>query len=351
MGEMALHITESVRPQAGSVALSLIGLPEALSRHGWDSTVIATDGSCDDGAVPATVSLDQLSARLTECTLVHFHGMPAGFEDIARHARRMRKPYVISPLGAMEPNPYRKRTLRQRWHATWVTRPVVRSAAAVTALNAIEASRLRELGANARIVELPYGLDTATYATEPMSTRRDAMNLLVLGPIHPVEGLVPLLRSAADAGMDAAGWHITLAGPDDGEWRSMLEAAVNRKGGAGRVTFAPAWEPSAQQRLLHNADLLATPSLSVRIPVSVMQASAAGVPVLASPHAVPAGGESATMVCEPTREGLRAGLHAALSLSETDRAARRSHAARLARERYDWSGAVAPFVALYRSLT
>ena len=88
---------------------------------------------------------------------------------------------------------------------------------------------------------------------------------------------MPLLKAFAEIMSEAAGWTIVIAGPEKGDWRKMLEAAVRRKGANEQVRLTSAPDVAAQRAWLDRADVLASPALHVRCPVSIMQAVAAGV--------------------------------------------------------------------------
>ena len=81
---------------------------------------------------------------------------------------------------------------------------------------------------NDRIETIAYGLDVATYRpadSQDASGSDDDRCLLTLGPIHPVIGIVPLLKSFAMLGMDNEGWRIVVAGEPCGSWRKPTNAS------------------------------------------------------------------------------------------------------------------------------
>lgn len=172
----------------------------------------------------------------------------------------------------------------------------------------------------------------------------------MLGSVHPIEGFVPLLTALSELGPVADGWNVIMAGPQPGSWKNQVEAAARRKGAAERVIFARAATPSDQRAFLSRASLLAVPSLLVRCPVSIMQALAAGVSVLASTCAAPARTDDLIRVCGPTRQALRTALSELLAMTDEERQDRARNAREAARERFDWSVVVGDYVRLYRSV-
>lgn len=340
-----LHVIESVEPEAGSVAVSLRGLVQALAERGIESeSVTRVEAAAADPLVH-------------QASVVHLHGWGTGLaRRMARVARQTGKPYVVSPLGSLTAEPYHKRGWRDKLRGLLGSNSLIRGAAAVTALNAAEQQALRanRLNVNARV--LPYGLDTSAF--EATDRTNDALPevpagrcLLILGPIHPAEGLVPLMTAFAEIGPAADGWNIVLAGPEVGDWRRQLEAAVRRKGAAERVLFAPAPDVATQRAWLARASVLAAPSLHYRCPVSIMQALAAGVPVVASGAIVPDGLNDVLQACAPTREALREALRFVFGLSDEERSSAAQRARAAVRARLDWSVLVDRYVQLYQELT
>ncbi len=362
MALRVLHVVESLGPEAGSPAVSLSGLPDALRASGVDSETV----TCDDNGADA---FDQAGARrlVEQADLVHLHGWGHRLQrTVAGAAHRAGKPYVLSPLGALCNGIHNKKRWRDRLRTLLMEKRLVQRAAAVTALNEPEEFELRAGRVHPNIVPLPYGIDVTEYEGGGQSTcgspavqstpepetavSQEGRCLLVLGPLHPVEGFIPLLKALSELGPEFDGWNVVLAGPQIGDYRKMLEAAVRRKGGEGRVLFAPASDPQAQRSWLVRASILVTPSLQIRFPVSIMQAVAVGVPVLATSCVAPAGLEDVIRVCAPTRGDLKLGLRSLLGLSDEDRAALTRRAREVGRGVFDWSVLAGRYAELYRSL-
>ena len=336
MSLRVFHIVETPTPDAGSVAISLQGLITVLRERGIESEVTAS---------PEPGRFDVL----------HVHGWGyAAARLAAKGARQARKPYVISPHGMLAGGGREGANWAKRLRVAWSERGLVRNAAAVTAMNEYELALLHEAGIRTRLEILPYGLRCDDYegstGADVSLTPPEASCVLMLGPIEPTSGCVALLKAFAELGPDASGWSVVFAGRETGDWRKMLEAAVRRKGGEGRVTFASAPDFETQRAWLGHAAVLAVPSLQVRFEVSILQAVAAGVPVVASTCATPVGLESAIRVCAPNREALREGLRSVLRLSSEERTESAGQARVLGRGVFDWSVLVDRYVRLYEDL-
>ncbi len=354
-----LHVVESLKPEAGSVAISLRDLFPVLREHDVASTVATLDpdvGAPLDGA--EVHIFDRATAgRLVEgVDVVHVHTWRCDLARALAHAAwRARKPYAISPHGLLGRGPYQRVGWREQLRNWLDAAALIRRAHVVTAVNDQELSGLRHQRVHRDCRLLPYGITVAAYespACDPVElpAAPDGRCLLLLGPIHPIEGCVPVLKAFGEIGQDADGWHIVMAGPTVGDWRDKLEAAVRRKGATDRVLFTGAEDVATQRAWLSRASVVATTSLQVRIPVSTMQAVAAGVPVIASAPGTAPGLEKVVHLCTPNRENLRNALQALFRLSDDERTQLGDRAREVGRSLFDWPALVGQYVELYRNL-
>ena len=348
----ALHVVESLKPQAGSIGVLLRDTLAAIE-PAVESETISADGSHGDASAgtPGTSDLDAFDA-------VHIHGWgyPLAHE-FATRARKSGKPYMITPLGSLGESLHRKRSLKDKLRWTFGEKALVRSACMLNALNEPESKAFAKLGvwdAGRDHAGSPYGVRFADYADSigdsiELPDPLEGRCLLVLGPIHPIEGCVVLLKAFAELGRHAEGWHIVFAGPQVGEYRDMLEAAVRRKGGVDRVMFATAPDVPTQRAWLARADVLVAPSLHVRPPVSILQAVAAGVPAVASDLVAPGSLSSAVRVYSPKCQALHDALRSMLTCSDSERTSMVEKARTLGQQHHD-AGDSAALTSVYETL-
>ncbi|MDZ4134440.1 MAG: glycosyltransferase, partial [Paracoccaceae bacterium] len=104
--------------------------------------------------------------------------------------------------------------------------------------------------------------------------------LVAIGRLAEQKGLALLIAAVALASARHPGLHLTLVG--DGPLRPVLKAAIAAQGLGGQVTFA-GWQDEAGVRAaLAAAQALVLPSFAEGLPVVVMEAMAAGRPVIAT---------------------------------------------------------------------
>lgn len=191
-------------------------------------------------------------------------------------AMRARKPFVA----IVHPDLHEFRRHQHVPHLAWLgQRWAMRRAARVIAVSEGAARSCLALGVpQARIVRLPnphpaWADAVAAHRAAPVA---GPMRLLTVGSLHRVKGsdLVPAI--AERAGEAIASW--TLVG--DGPGRAGIEAELNERGLSSRVRVVGfEQDPS---RHYESADLHVLPSRAEGLPLSLLEAMASGVPVVAS---------------------------------------------------------------------
>jgi glycosyltransferase involved in cell wall biosynthesis len=153
----------------------------------------------------------------------------------------------------------------------------------VVVLASSELAAYSELVPAQRVVAIPNGIDCRPYARVPTvrSHAQRALRLVYIGRLAREKGLFETLqavRVAVELGVDA---RLVLAG--DGPEREALERYARSLGLSARVSFpGPAFGEDKVQ-LLAGADVAILPSYSEGLPYALLEAMAAGIPVLATP--------------------------------------------------------------------
>ena len=121
------------------------------------------------------------------------------------------------------------------------------------------------------------GIDPARYDT-PSTAPGD--HLLFVGRLAAVKGVPVLFDALAIARQTRPNLHLTLIG--DGPERKMLEAEATTLGLTDAVTFAGYRTSDEVALALRDTDALVLPSFAEGLPVVLMEAMAARVPVIAT---------------------------------------------------------------------
>jgi colanic acid/amylovoran biosynthesis glycosyltransferase len=175
--------------------------------------------------------------------------------------------------------------------------------------------RLIEMGAPPeRIAVHRMGVDTDRLAFAPRPLGGEGLRVLTVGRLVEKKGTEYLLRAMHMLARTAPGSEAKLVIVGDGPLRPELEALATRLGLSDRVAFRGALPHSAISAELARADVFALPSVVAAdgdmegIPVSIMEAMASGVPVVATRHSgIPElveDGRSGLLVDERDPQGL-----------------------------------------------
>lgn len=121
------------------------------------------------------------------------------------------------------------------------------------------------------------GVDPVRYRSAPKSRGK---NLLFVGRLAAVKGVPVLFEALQNVLKTHPNVHLTLIG--DGPERAELEAKSVRMGLAPALTFAGYKSQDEVANALGAADVFVLPSFAEGVPVVLMEAMAAGLPVIAT---------------------------------------------------------------------
>jgi starch synthase len=241
-------------------------------------------------------------AREGSVDLVHTHAM-GRLGAIARVAARARRlPFVVSVHGGLYDLPasvqreFRAETSGLDWGRPLGfllrARHLIDQADAIVTLNSREAALIRERHPGKRVLSIAHGIPTAKFARDCRAAAADAFPalrgrqvLLVVGRIDPTKNQDWVVAQAARLAGRHPGVLVVLAGPcTHREYGAALEARVAREGLQGVVLMVGGL-PSGDPRLvglLQQARAVVVPSLSETFGIVILEAWAAGTPVVSS---------------------------------------------------------------------
>jgi glycosyltransferase involved in cell wall biosynthesis len=224
-------------------------------------------------------------------------------------------------------------------------RQLLASADAVTACSRFVLDELSAGGLDVRA-----GAEVIPNGVNPNEFDRGAQAgyILAAGRLVEQKGLDTLLRAYAAACPELGGRRLVLAG--DGPERERLEGLADSLGLDGNVSFLGSVGRERVAELLSGADLFAFPSRYEAFGVALLEAMAAGVPVVAA-HAggIPefaVDGENALLVPPDDEPALARAL---TRLAQDDELARRLVAGgRAQAERHSWDAVATRYEEVYR---
>jgi glycosyltransferase involved in cell wall biosynthesis len=193
-------------------------------------------------------------------------------------------------------------------------------------------------------------VDAVAHGRPQVAVTQDAFNIAIVGRLVPVKRhdlLLAALRDLRAAG--ERGWRLFVIG--DGPLKASTEALCADYGLADAVQFTGAVDPVYP--LLARMDLLVMPSDHEGLPMTLLEAMALQVPVIAHRvggiPVVVGDGDYATLVDAHTPDGYRDAIGNVMrDAAMRDKKAQdaRNHV----RSSYDVTAKTAEFVALYRQL-
>jgi len=221
--------------------------------------------------------------RREKFDLVHAHGQDAGI--LAAAVRPfVRIPFVLTRHVLDEPDTGWREGLRARWALAGARR-----ADAVIAVSSASADHLSRSAAIPRrtIDIVPNGIDIARFDRADLSRKRSEIRrrigitpgermVLVIAALRRGKGHEVLIEAWPDLDRQLRGVRVVFVG--GGERQTELEARCRGLGAA--VTFL-GWRDDIAE-LLTASDILVLPSFSEAYPTVLMEAAAAGRPVVAT---------------------------------------------------------------------
>jgi glycosyltransferase involved in cell wall biosynthesis len=313
-----LHVVPTYLPawRHGGPILAVHGLCKALAARGHEVTVFTTDVHGDgklDVPLGEPVRIDGVEVRYFPVRpprrlyfapglgrsaresiggfgAVHLHSVflwPT--TAAARAAERAGVPYVLSPRGMLVPELMRT---RGRWRKlAWMLlaeRRTIERAAALHATSALEAKEAARLDLPLPpVFVVPNGIDP-----EPWDGNGKALSppvravveggpfLFFLGRLSWKKGLDRLIPALARV----PGAALAVAGNDEEGLRPGLERLARDSGVAERVAFLGPVHGPDKAALLHRTTALVLPSRSENFGNVVLEAWAAGRPVVVTPE-------------------------------------------------------------------
>lgn len=361
-----LHFTQSLEPlNGGGLGTSTLALHQHLLARGVDSTLCSTFGAAPQAATPGAFEFRRIKPDflyyapelrqrtkdlVANAEVVHGHGLYVGTNYLfGAEARRQRKALVYHVHGMFEPWILGRSRWKKRLVHWLFEDSNFKQVRLWRALTPKEADQIRGCGCEGPIVVAPNGLDVEEYsgpaeAASAIGTplipklKKKGPRLLFLGRLHPKKGLDLLLSAWARLGPAIREWELVIVGPDEAGYLGQLRQLRQKLDLQEKVYFTGPVAGRAKIALLHSAELFVLPSHSEGLPMSVLEALACSLPVVATRACnLPAlTSAEAGWECDAALESLSDALRAAVLASADEREARGRNGRRLVENQYSW---------------
>ena len=233
-------------------------------------------------ALPAAVA----AADAVEIHGLYHHPLIAA----ARTCRRLGRPYVLRPLGILDPVIQGRRRWRKRVADLLGGRELLRGAALIHCTSEAEAEIARPWIGAVPVAVVPHGVTPAPLPDAADLDRARARwlgeapgpLLLFLGRLTPKKGLRTLIAALPPLAARWPGLRLLIAGKDEGEAAPAL-ALAEKLGVAQRLIFVGHLDAAGKGAALALSSLFVLPSQSENFGLALVEALAAGLPAVVSP--------------------------------------------------------------------
>ena len=342
-----LHVIPSVSKRSGGPGHAIVPMCKALQRAGIEVTIATTDHDLEAdlerdnsgtlNGVPVHIFAAQLgnsfkysrpltswlNAEIANFDLVHIHAV-FNHSSIAaaRACARNNVPYIVRPLGTLDPWSMKQKQIRKQLFLRLGARRLLSNAAAIQYTTKAEKDATeRTLGLNhGTVVPLAIDDEIASFNISRESfaklfpTLLDQRYILVLSRLHPQKNIEALMQAFVRISDTPAlsQWRLVIAGDGDSDYVARLKtlASTNNK-----VVFTGWLESGVKSAILRNASLLALTSFQESFGLCLLEAMACGVPVLVGSNvklSAEIADAGAGWITEPQLEAINEALSSAL---------------------------------------
>ncbi len=370
----------------------VLGLSKALADRGVELTILTTNSNGDSGQPPLDVPLDRpveqhgyqirylpcspfnrykfslelprwLKERAKDFDIAHIHAMFSPFSSAAaRISRQQKLPYILRPLGTLDPADLQKKKQLKKIYAALLEKPNIAGAAAIHFTSEEEARVSERFGAKTRDLIIPLGVRPPETTGENNPEFQELKNrldpnkpiILFMSRIEPKKGLDLLLPALEKLLAEGIEFQFVLAGsnPQDPRYEAKIRRQIETSTLASRTLITGFVTGGVKAGLLDVADVFALPSYYENFGIAVAEAMVAGTPVVISDrvHIWPdVTGADAGWVASCEVGAIASAIKNALSSSD-ERKRRGENAREFAEKNYSWDAIALQTIEAYQNL-
>ena len=312
---------------------------------------------------PSFGLLRQHSAHLVkmeEYSIIHQHGIWLPLSKLSLEASKKHKRIVvIQPHGYLEPYRLEMSTIKKKVAYSLFEKRNLEQAKVLVACSIKEYSNLRKMFPKKDIAIIPNGISQDFYSreTEKNYFKKDEYlgkkNMLFLSRIHPLKGLVRLLKAYACIDNEVRNnWNIIIAGIDQDNHVEELKELVRELNLTDNVYFEGEKFNSEKVDIMSSANLFVLPTHDENYGIVVAESLARGVPVLTTKGAPWSllEKEKCGFWVDNNDSGIRNGLKKAMLMSEADLHLMGKRGRSIAKQHFMWDGIVQKTIELHKWL-
>jgi len=375
-----LHVIPALAPRYGGPSAAVVGMSRVLIAGGVPTLIASTDadgrgrlnvttGHIESYAGVPTIFFPRVASesfkwsapleawlrnRVSDFDIVHVHAVFSHSSLAAgRACRAANVPYIVRPLGTLDPWSLNHHRLRKQLLLRFGVRNMLMGAAAIHYTTA-EEGRLAEsvLPWLPKGAVVPLAIDDELFLRPGTSVERGP-SVLVLSRVDVKKGIDLLIQAFHEASGNNAtsSWTLDIAGDGDPAYVAQVKKLAESGPARSRIVFHGWVQGEQRTALFRRASVFALPSHQENFGISVVEAMANGAPVIVSPGVNLAGeinDAGAGWVVPRDVAGWREALR--MAMRDPDELAHRGERARNLAERYRWSAVGTGLKELYRGI-
>jgi glycosyltransferase involved in cell wall biosynthesis len=380
-----LHVIPSISPRRGGPSQAAIEMVNALRSRQVDASILTTNDDCESlladlptgewttySGVPVLAfprwsppigalkdytfssRLNQwLPNNIRNFDLLHVHALFAFPSTVAMmHARRARKPYLLRTIGQLSPWSLAQSKLRKQLMLNLVEKRNLEAASLLHFTTPRERDEcFLAFDKSFPSLVLPLGVRLPSLLTEGY-TKKEGLRLLFLSRLHPKKQLEVLLKALAllQTASPRLLWQLDIAGAGEPAYLASLQKLAEQLNLTHRCRWLGHVQGDIKTSLLQQADWFLLPSAAENFGIAVVEAMAAGTPVIVSPQVAVADlilGAGAGLVCPSDPADL---CQVLLSHCQGPSSAMRLAARSLAETSFSWSSVADQLETSYRRM-
>lgn len=380
-----LHVIPSISPRRGGPSQAAIEMVSALRLRQVDASILTTNDDCESlltdlpigdwttyagvpvlafprwsppmGALKDYIISSRLNRWLPNnihnFDLLHIHALFCFPSTVAMmHARRARIPYLLRTIGQLSPWSLAQSKLRKQLMLQLVEKRNLDSASFLHFTTPRERDEcFTAFGQSFPSLVLPLGVRLPSLLPE-VKCKKDGLRLLFLSRLHPKKQLEVVLKALAllQTEHPQGIWQLDIAGSGEPAYLASLQKLAGQLNLSHRCRWLGHVQGDAKTSLLQQADWFLLPSAAENFGIAVVEAMAAGTPVIVSPQVAVADmivGARAGLVCPSEPASLCTVL---LKHFQGPSSAMRMAARSLAETTFSWSSVADQLETSYRRM-
>lgn len=324
-----LHIIPSISPLRGGPSQAILEMVQAQRQQGIDAAIATTNDHGDAtfvapygqpierGSIPELVGpsvpiwvfprvLSQVVAlrefavaptfapwlwqHVADYDLVHIHAIfnyPTTLGMAIAKAKGI--PYIVRPIGSLCRWSLEQGKAKKRLYLQTLGRRLLRGSAALHFTTIQERQEALAAGFDGASFILPHGVqlpatmaDASRQLRQRLQITNDAPIVLFLSRLHPKKGIEHLIDAVATLANES--FTLVIAGSGDAEYEAAIAQRIEQAGLGPQVRQIGFVSGDWKTCLLQGADLFVLPSYSENLGIALLEAMAAGLPVITTPE-------------------------------------------------------------------